>query len=311
MENQDIKIVLDLETTGLDYKREKIIEFAAIKLVNNEITEEYETLINPQQEIRHSSIEIHHITPDMVQDSPTIEEVMPNILEFIQDYPIVAHNAIFDHSFINQASRDLYGKNIRNPKIDTFHMYKEVFPEENSHGLESLLRRFNIDMPVIHRAMSDAKGLAYVYPHLKEYYEKKLCWQFSQLDNIEYLFERYLRIQNAIQMLQAEMGDLKSVFKLYFEENYPEITATTGEVLTCNTKATYGYDMTGLVEVLSKTDMHQKAFKPNVGFVEKLIRDSDTNERLRQALMECRSEVKEAKSVNIIKPDISAPRVVD
>lgn len=304
-ENQDVKIVLDLETTGLDYKKEKIIEFAAVRLVNNQITDELEFLINPEQEIRHSSIEIHHITPDMVADAPTIDQIMPQILDFIGDYPIVAHNAIFDHSFLNQACRNLYQKNLENPKIDTFQMYREVFPEEHSHGLESLLRRFNFNLPVLHRAMSDAKGLACVYPHLREFYEKKLCWQFTQLDNIEYLFERYLRIQNAIQMMQAEMADLKSIFKLYFDENYPEITSTTGETLTCCSKTCYTYDNNRLIETINGTDKYLRAFKPNIGYLERMINDPDTEEPLRQRLMECRTDMREARTVSIIKPDLA------
>lgn len=308
-QNQDIKIVVDLETTGLDYKREKIIEFAGVKLVNNIITEEFETLINPMQEIRKSSIEIHGITPDMVKDSPTIEEIMPTIKAFIKDYPIVAHNAIFDHSFLNQANRTLYGENIKNSRIDTFHMYKEVFPEEHSHGLESLLRRFNFNLPVLHRAMSDAKGLACVYPHLRIFFAKKLEWQFTQLDNIEYLFERYLRIQNTIQMLQSEMADLKSVFKLYFDENYSEITATTGEVLTCSTRPLYNYDADSIIEIMSQTNLHLKAFKPNMGYIEKLIHDPNTPEDLRRKLLQCRTELKESKSVSIIKPENSGVKV--
>jgi len=309
VEEQDIKIVLDLETTGLDYKREKIIEFAGVKLVNNQITEEFETLINPQQEIRRSSIEIHHITPEMVENAPTIEEAMPKILDFIKDYPIVAHNAIFDYSFLNQAHRTLYGERLKNSKIDTFHMFKEVFPDEPSHGLEALLRRFNINLPVIHRAMSDAKELAYVYPHLRLFYEKKLSWQFSQLDNIEYLFERYLRIQSTIQIMQSEMADLKSVFKLYFEENYPEITSTTGEILSCTTRPNYNYDADKLAEIIMQESLHAKAFKPNLNYVERLIHDPNVEEELRYRLRDCRIDVKEAKTVSIIKPDTSGAKL--
>ncbi len=302
-ETPDIKVVVDLETTGLDYRREKIIEFAGVKLVDNQIVDEFEVLINPQQEIRQSSIEIHQITPDMVEGAPTIEEVMPQILEFIQDYPIIAHNAIFDHSFLNRASKDLYGKGIENPKIDTFQMYKEVFPEEQSHGMESLLRRFNIDFPLRHRAMADAKGLACVYPHLRLFYEKKCNWKLSQIDNIEYLFERYLRIQSMIQILQGEMADLKSIFKFYFKENNKEITATKGEILTCYTKSLYTYDTKMLKNIINESNLQEKAYKLNTGYIEKLIYDSGTDEELRQKLMECRQDMKESQSVTIIKPE--------
>ena len=302
-ETPDIKVVVDLETTGLDYRREKIIEFAGIKLVDNKITDELEILIDPQQEIRRSSIEIHGITQDMVQGAPTIEEVMPQILEFIQDYPIVAHNAIFDHSFLNQASKDLYGEGIKNPKIDTFQMYREVFPDEHSHGMESLMNRFNIEFSVRHRAMADAKGLACAYPHLSDFYEKKLSWQFSQLDNIEYLFERYLRLQDAVHTLQAEMADLKSIFKVHFQENGQELVSTTGETLTCYSKLIYSYNTKMLKSIINESELQDRAFKLNTGFVERLIRDSNTDEELRQKLMECRTDMKETQSVSIVKPE--------
>ena len=156
----------------------------------------------------------------MVADKPTIEQVMPKILEFIDDYPIIGHNVIFDYSFINQACIDLYGHGIKNHRIDTQHMFREVFPEEFSHGLGSLAKRFHVEIEHRHRAMGDAKCLALAYPMLKELYDEKYNWQLSQIGNVNYLFERYLRIQQAVQTLQAEMSDIKSIFKVYFEERF-------------------------------------------------------------------------------------------
>jgi len=299
----DIKIVLDIETTGLDYKREKIIEFAAVKLVDGVITEEYETLVNPKQEIKPSSISIHHITPDMVEDAPTIEEVMPKILDFIKDYPLVGHNVIFDYSFTNRACEELYGKGINNHRIDTYQIYKEVFPDDPSHGMESLMRRFNIDFPVRHRAMADAKGLAYVYPHLKIFYDKKRSWQVSQLNNIEYLLERYLRIQQAAQILQAEMADIKSVFKVYFEENSKEIRATTGEVLTLSSRPSYNYDTEKIRDIILEIGSHERAFRLNNNFIDRLINDSSTDNEIRRRLMEARTLMSESRSVSVQKPE--------
>lgn len=302
-ETQDIKIVLDIETTGLDYKREKIIEFAAVKLVNNVITEEYETLINPKQEIKQSSINIHHITPDMVEDAPTIEEVMPKILDFIGDYPIVGHNVIFDYSFINRACEELYGKTIQNHRLDSYLMYKEVFPDDPSHGMDSLMNRFNIEFPVKHRAMGDAKGLAYVFPHLKIFFDKKRSWQLSQLGNIEYLLERYLRVQQTIQLLQSEMADIKSIFKTHFEESGREITATSGEMLVSSSKPSYSYNTEEINAIVSSLGLHEKAFRLNSGFVERLINDSNTDAEIKNRLMACRTKINESKTVTVLKPD--------
>ena len=100
-----IEIVLDTETTGLDYSREKMVEFAALRLENGKIKDKFQTLINPEQHIRKSSYAIHGISQEMVADAPTEAEAIPKILEFIGDYPIVAHNAIFDYMFINEAAK--------------------------------------------------------------------------------------------------------------------------------------------------------------------------------------------------------------
>ena len=106
---KEIEVVIDVETTGLDYTREKIIEFAGVKLVNGKIEDTFETLINAKQHIRKSSQAIHGITEEDLADAPLEEEIFPKIFEFIGDATIVAHNAIFDFSFLNRASKRLYG----------------------------------------------------------------------------------------------------------------------------------------------------------------------------------------------------------
>ncbi len=214
----EIEIVLDVETTGLDYTKEKIIEFGAVKLVNGEITDKFETLINAKQHIRKSSEAIHGISEEMLADAPTEEEIFPKIFEFIGDYPIVAHNAIFDFSFLNRTSKRLYNKPLENHHIDTQIMFKEVYPQLESCGLESLMNTFNVDFSTRHRAFADAEGLALCYPKLKQLYFQKYKWQLSQLNNIEYLFERYLRLQHTITIMQSEIQDLRSIFKVYCEK---------------------------------------------------------------------------------------------
>ena len=185
-----IEIVLDVETTGLDYTKEIMVEFAAIRLENGKMKDRFETLINPEQHIRKSSMAVHGITEEMVADQPTEEQVMPEILKFIGDYPIVAHNAIFDYNFLNEASKRLYGKPLENQRIDSQFLFKEVYPEFESHGLENLMIKFGVEFDTRHRAMADTIGLAKAFPKLKKLYEKKYDWQLKQIDNIEYLFER-------------------------------------------------------------------------------------------------------------------------
>ena len=237
-----IEIVLDTETTGLDYTKEKMVEFAGVRLENGKVKDEFQTLINPQQHIRKSSIAIHGITQEMVQDAPTEAEIMPKILEFIGDYPIVAHNCIFDYSYLNEASLRTTGKKLENERIDTQYMFKEVYPEMESHGLDALTKKFKVELVNHHRAMADAMSLALAYPKLKKLYLQKYDWENKQLENIEYLFERFLRIQQSVSVMQSELQDLKSVFKLYFELGGKPIESQHGDMLVYQSKQSFHYD---------------------------------------------------------------------
>ncbi len=296
-----IEIVLDTETTGLDYTKEKMVEFAGVRLENGKVKDTFQTLINPEQHIRKSSIAIHGITQDMVEDAPTENDVMPKILEFIGDYPIVAHNAIFDYTFLNEASLRVTGKGIENPRIDTQQMFKEVYPELDSHGLEALTNKFNVELNNHHRAMADAMGLALAYPKLKKLYLQKYDWEVKQLENVEYLFERFLRIQQAVNTLQSELQDLKSVFKLYFEQGGTPITSQSGDILTYNSKQSFGYDLAEIKEVLDELGAFEKAVKLNTGFIDRLVCGHSIDDEKREIIKNARQELTETRNIQIIR----------
>ncbi|MBR1425462.1 3'-5' exonuclease [bacterium] len=296
-----IEIVLDTETTGLDYTREKMVEFAAIRLENGKIKDEFQTLINPQQHIRKSSIAVHGITQEMVEDAPTEEEIIPKILEFIGDYPIVAHNAIFDYSFINEASKRVTGEEISNERIDTQQMFKEVYPELDAHGLNALTEKFNVELINHHRAMGDTMGLALAYPKLKKLYLQRFDWENKQLDNIDYLFERYLRLQQAVNVLQSEMQDLKSVFKLHFDLGGSPITSQDGDILVYNSKQTFGYVFNEIEPVLEEIGVLEKATKLNTGFIDRLVNGKSLDDDKREIIKNARQELTETRNIQVIK----------
>ncbi len=295
-------IVLDLETTGLDHRTERILEFGAVRLENGEVVDEYETLVNPEVPIRHSSFNIHGISEEMVKDAPKIEEVMPKILEFIGEHPFVAHSAIFDYSFLNETMKRLYEKRLTNLRIDTFDMFRVVFPEEPSHGLSALLSKFGYASDVKHRALDDAKNLALVYPKLRELYEQQISWQLSQLTNVPYLAERYLRLQKTIQMLQAEAGDLREIFKIYFQEGGKPLLTTSGELMVSSYRRNYEYNEPALRQIIEMAGLGHQAFKVNTKVVDRLIDRNDTDADVRAALKEARVQMSESRLISFIKP---------
>lgn len=296
-----IEIVLDTETTGLDYTKEKIIEFAAVRLENGKIKDTFQTLINPEQHIRKSSMAIHGITQEMVADAPTEEEILPKIAEFIGDYPIVAHNAIFDHSFLNEAYKRVFKKKFENEKIDSQQMFKEICPDLESHGLVTLTEKFHITMENHHRAMDDTMGLALAYPKLKKLYLQKYDWQVKQLDNIDYLFERFLRIQQSINTMQAELQDLKSIFKLHFEMGGKPIEAESGDTMIYQSKKSFGYKLSEIKGILEELGAFEKAVKVNNGFIDRLCNGLSLSDENRKILRDARKTISETRNLQILK----------
>ena len=302
MRKKETYIVLDVETTGLDVYKERMIEFAAVKLVGNKITDTFETLINPEQPIRYSSYLIHNISQEMVEDAPKLPEIMPKILDFIGEYPIVGHNVIFDYSFINQASKIVYGKEITNRTIDSQALFREVFPDEPSHGLEALMNRMGVEYSTRHRAMADTIGLAKSFPKLIKLYEQRYNWQLSQIDKVPYLFERYLRIQNAIQTLQSELLDLKSVFKVYFEKGGEDVVASTGETLVYTSKSGYTYDFDKIRPCIDDIAGINKIVKVNSGLLDRMLTSKTIENEVKEKIKEARTGYSENRTVNVLKP---------
>ncbi len=296
-----VEIVLDTETTGLDYTKERIIEFAAVRLENGKIKKTYQTLINPEQHIRKSSMAIHGITEEMVADAPTEKEVLGDILEFIGDAPIVAHNAIFDYSFINEACKRVFKKKFENERIDSQQMFKEICPDLESHGLAALTEKFHVELENHHRAMADAIGLALAYPKLKKLYLQKYDWQTKQLENIDYLFERFLRIQQSVQTMQSELQDLKSIFKLHFELGGEPITAESGETMVYQSKHSFGYKFSEIKDVLEELGALDKAVKLNTGFIDRLCNGLSLSDENRKIIRDARHEISETRNLQVLK----------
>ena len=186
-------------------------------------------------------------------------------------------------------------------QVDTQQMFKEVYPDLFSHGLDTLTEKFHVELKNHHRAMADTMGLALAYPKLKKLYFQKYDWEVKQLDNVEYLFERFLRIQQTVTTLQSELQDLKSVFKLYFEQGGEPIISQTGETLVYNSKQSFGYDLHQIKDVLEEVGAFDKAVKLNTGFIDRLVGGCRLDEEKRELIKEARHEINETRNIQVIK----------
>lgn len=147
-------VVLDLETTGIRYTEDKIIEIAAVKYSNFDEVAVYETLINPEIPIPKIITRITGITQEDVAEAPTFETIQDEFLKFIGDLPLVGHNIFdFDIHFIEYAMQ----KPVPNAILDTLHLARDVLPNLPNYRLSTLKDLLGIDVAQSHRALADVK----------------------------------------------------------------------------------------------------------------------------------------------------------
>jgi len=159
-------VSFDLETTGLTDK-DKIIEFGAARVEKNQIRETFQTLINPETHIPLDIFILTGIKEDDIKKAPRIDDVKNAILDFIGSFPLVAHNAPFDISFLN---REVY--EIGNPVFDTLELSRIVLPFIINHKLMTLHSFFEEEESNYHRALDDAIATSKVFLKLRALIEK-------------------------------------------------------------------------------------------------------------------------------------------
>ena len=165
------EIILDIETTGLEFKEgHRIIEIGCIELNKKEVGSTYHEYINPSKTLTKDNIKIHGITNEFLTDKPIFEEIADAFLEFIQDSYIVAHNASFDIGFLNFELEKLSKPTISKERvIDTIKIARERFPGQQV-SLDALIKKLKINSLINrdqHGALKDAKLLTDVYLELQ------------------------------------------------------------------------------------------------------------------------------------------------
>lgn len=150
-------IAIDFETTGLSPLTDEIIEIGAVKLnPKNEKLELFQTLIRPVKSIPQVVIDIHGITDESVKDAPSLKEVLPQFLSFIDGNILVAHNAQFDAGFFLHSLQTVNMKAPNSEVFCTLKMSKKILKNQRSFNLASLAEKFNINLTNHHRALDDA-----------------------------------------------------------------------------------------------------------------------------------------------------------
>ncbi|WP_086347415.1 PolC-type DNA polymerase III [Candidatus Enterococcus clewellii] len=214
-------VVFDVETTGLSAVYDTIIELAAVKMHKGNIIETFEQFIDPGHPLSQTTINLTGITDEMVRGSKSEEEVLRLFKDFAEGSILVAHNASFDMGFLNTS----YGKygipEAENPVIDTLELSRYLHPTFKSHRLNTLSKKFGVNLEQHHRAIYDSESTGH------------LCWIFLKdaKENHQMLYHDELNMHIGegdsykrarpfhATILATTQAGLKNLFKLISMSN--------------------------------------------------------------------------------------------
>jgi DNA polymerase-3 subunit epsilon len=173
MTNYGKLVFIDLETTGANPALDRITEIGIVE-VNAGQVNRWSTLVNPEISIPPFIQNLTGITNEMVQDAPTFDTLVDDLLARLEGGLFIAHNARFDYGFLRNAFKQA-GRTLRSEVLCTVKLSRKLFPEEAKHNLDVLITRHNLAADARHRALADAD----------------LLWQFWSKMQLEIVPEKF------------------------------------------------------------------------------------------------------------------------
>ncbi len=173
-------VVVDVESTGGDLYQDRLTEIALVVIENGHISE-HTWLINPQKIIPPFVEKLTGISNNMVKAQPVFARVASEILPYLKDAILIAHNVQFDYGFLRIAflREQIY---LQNHVLCSVKLSRKLYPEHKKHNLDSIIERMQINLPSRHRALPDAQAIIYFLERaLKEKEQSVVQAQFNAL----------------------------------------------------------------------------------------------------------------------------------
>lgn len=235
MENSYIAI--DIETTGLNPKQDKIIEIGAIKVIDGKETDSFAAFVNPRRDLPDRITSLTGIRGEMLENAPDIEEVIQEVMEFVENLPLLGHRVIFDYSFLKRAAIN-WGKACSWEKqgIDTLTLCRYLMPEEEKKNLQAACRYFHIPLENAHRAVSDARAAHLLFLHLTKLYKEERPEIFREKP----LIYQIKKEQPATKRQKERLHDLIKYHKIDISVQIDHLTRNEASRLTDQILSRYG-----------------------------------------------------------------------
>lgn len=154
-------VSIDLETTGLNPKTDKIIEIGAVRVIDGERREKFASLVNPGRRLEPRIVELTGLTDGELEGAPYIEEVLPAALAFMGELPLLGHSVLFDFSFLKKAAVNCRLE-FEGEAVDTLKIARKYLADLEHRSLDYLCGHYGIPHQA-HRALADAEATVLLY----------------------------------------------------------------------------------------------------------------------------------------------------
>jgi DNA polymerase-3 subunit epsilon len=151
-------VFADIETTGLGARSGRIIEIALIRVEQNQVVDEFHSLVNPGHHLPDWISSLTGILDTDLENQPYFADIADKVAKILEGAVFIAHNVRFDYSFIKNHLADS-GRLFKPELLCTVRLSRALYPSERSHKLENIIKRHNIKVPARHRAYEDARAL--------------------------------------------------------------------------------------------------------------------------------------------------------
>lgn len=227
-------VSIDLETTGLDPKTDKITEIGAVKVKNGVIKDTFETLVNPGRKLEPRVAELTGLREEDLSKAPYIAEVLPGLLDFLEDLPLLGHSVLFDFSFLKKACVN-EKLELDKQAVDTLKIARKYLADLEHRNLDFLCVHYGIPHQA-HRALEDARATDLLYRRLTE--------QFYQSDDDLFcpktLIYRAKRDTPATKAQKERLYRLISQHKIIQDVDIERLTRSEASRMTDKILTKYG-----------------------------------------------------------------------
>lgn len=228
-------LAVDLETTGLDPKTDKIIEIGAVRVFDGKVSGVYETFVNPYRKLEERVISLTGISDSQLENAPGIQDVIGPFLEFAEGLPLLGHHVIFDYSFLKRAAVNR-GCGFERQGIDTLKLARKFMPPDEKKNLKAACEFFGIKTYLSHRALADSRASHGLYQKLGELYGKDVPEVFAP----QSLIFKVKKEQPASKRQKEHLQDLLKYHKIVLSVQTEHLSRNEISRITDKIIAQYG-----------------------------------------------------------------------